>query len=199
MKFLECFQGDFNEDAAEWLKSFEQNTFEFSEKSKAETFPLYLTGVAKIWYDKLSDTKKKSWVHLRNNFRARFHALAWFAMLRLESTRLLYYKDPEDYIEQIMKHANATLLSDEDTIFYMINGLPHPIKNYIEFVQVQSPTLMNNVKQCCANICFITRIFNYTKPVGLTYPDHQYIDALKTFQILCEKLENLDFYTTVRS
>ena len=132
----ECFKGTDKEDAKIWWSNFCRYAIlkGLSDSAALATLPLFLKESASIWFDSLSDEKKKTLKLVHKAFAKRYfldESLKWVWLDKFNSRTQSTNEKASDYAQEMVKLGRDLKKNDIETMEGMVRGLKPQIRNYV--------------------------------------------------------------------
>ena len=130
------FKGQSSEDSEEWWGDVEHWCAyrKLNNDERVGLIPLLLKEGARQWFEALPAAEKDTFDHIRESFQNQYkrdEVYKWKDSAEVWSTTQKSDQSVEDYFAAILKKAMRAKLSEEQTLFCVINGLKHGIRQAV--------------------------------------------------------------------
>lgn len=151
----EKFYGNPVGDTSAWLDNFQRiaKLNNWSEELQLNAFPLYLQGIAHVWFLPLPFAVSGDLKELFNAFQTRFASgpQDWILSQQLSARKHNSGEPLDDYIADISRLCKRLKLSDKETMRYFIEGLQGDLQSYVSlgrptnFQEAESSARMKDI------------------------------------------------------
>jgi hypothetical protein len=130
------FSGLLNEESENWWSDMENFCLfkKLTEEEKLGLIPLLLKDGAKQWFKTLPGANKDTFAHIKEAFQAHYKrddVYKWMDAADVWGTVQLPNQTVEEYFTIMIKKAGRAKLTEDQTLFSMINGLKKSIRQAV--------------------------------------------------------------------
>ena len=131
----QSFYGYNTENPREFIGRFEHyaKLNELDGNSKITTFALLLRGLARLWFENLSDGDKTTWQNVKTKFETKFtdNTQKWISHQMLDSRKQRPEESVENYLAEILTLADRLKMTEPDIMQAIIRGLQPALKGSV--------------------------------------------------------------------